>query len=206
MIKKEELIKKINDAFQDVKLEDGIGLWEAQGHDDRLTTNEVIALRKKDEKEDWRKIPVIDLYKCSSSLSFFDAKGMRFHMPIFLLFALGLFKKEQNELSSKGLIQSYSVPDVEFHLLSGLRYLNSKDEAGKRMRMYHNERFSLFNTSQIRCIIEFLKFRMKEKEGYYKSEYAKKLGTSPSAVKFDKDYIQLEKGVKFWIEKAQSLL
>ncbi|MCB0745718.1 MAG: hypothetical protein KDC67_17575, partial [Ignavibacteriae bacterium] len=84
---------------------------------------------------------------------------------------------------------------------SGLRYLKSKDEMGKSMREYDNERFSLFNSSQIGCIIEFLKFRMKEKEGYYDSEYAKKCGTSPSAVKYDKDYIQLEKGIEYWKEK-----
>ena len=134
MTKKEQLIQDINEAFRGVKLEDGIGLWEGQGLDDYATNVECRKLREQDEKDDWRKIPVIDLYKCSSSLSFFDAKGMRFHMPIFLLFALDLFEKEEDDLHSKGFVKSYSVPDVEFHLLSGLRYLNSKDEAGKRMK------------------------------------------------------------------------
>lgn len=202
MTKKEELIKKINNAFQDVKLEDGIGLWEAQGHDDRLTANECIVLRKKDEKNDWNNIPIIDLYKCSSSLSFFDSKGLRFHMPIFLLFALDLFEKVEDELHRKGLVDSCLAPDIEFHLLSGLRDLNAKDEMGKRMRKYDNERFSLFNISQIECIIGFLKFRMNEMEEYYNSTYAKELGTSPSAVKYDKYYFQLEKGIEYWKEKA----
>ena len=201
MTKKEELTKKIFDVFKDVKLDDGIGLWEAQGHDDRLTFKECKALRKKDEKNDWNNIPVIDLYKCSSSLSFFDAKGLRFHLPIFLLLALDSFEIEENELRRKGLLDSHLAPDIEFHLLCGLRYINAKDENGKRMREYDKERFSLFNVSQLECIIEFLNFRMIEMEEYYNNTYARQLGTNPSAVKYDKDYIQLEKGVDHWSEK-----
>ena len=38
------------------------------------------ALRLTDEKDDWSKIAVADLNQCYSSLSFFDAEGMRFHL------------------------------------------------------------------------------------------------------------------------------
>jgi hypothetical protein len=34
-----------------------------------------------DEKEDWSRIPIEGLNRCNSSLSFFDAEGMRFHLP-----------------------------------------------------------------------------------------------------------------------------
>ena len=36
------------------------------------------------QQEDWRKIPTTNLNACNSSLSFFDAEGMRFHLPAFI--------------------------------------------------------------------------------------------------------------------------
>ena len=78
---KEEIIL----AFQDVELGDGIGLWEAQAIDDYESKDVQQEARKKDEKADWRKISGNDLFRCDSSLSFMDAKGMRFHVPAFIL-------------------------------------------------------------------------------------------------------------------------
>ncbi|ATO19032.1 hypothetical protein BS636_04825 [Acinetobacter sp. LoGeW2-3] len=76
---------QIETAFSNVSLGDGIGLWEAQGVDDYKSLAERAALREKDEKSDWSKIPVQDLNDCNSSLGFFDAQGMRFHLPTFLI-------------------------------------------------------------------------------------------------------------------------
>ncbi|WP_180014854.1 DUF6714 family protein [Acinetobacter sp. YH16031] len=76
---------QIETAFADVVLGDGIGLREAQGIDDYQSLSECFMWRKKDEKSDWSKIPVQDLNDCNSSLCFFDAQGMRFHLPAFLI-------------------------------------------------------------------------------------------------------------------------
>ena len=193
---KEQLIDKIKRAFEGQTLDDGIGLWEAQGIDDRLTQDECKRLRIKDEKEDWNKIPVIDLYKCSSSFSFFDAKGMRFHLPIFMLLALGVFRSEERELEKNGLLKSTIEPDIEFHLLYGLKYLNRKDETGKRTLEYHNERFSLLTSLQLQSIVEFLKYRISEIKEYSSKEV--KMNASGMN---DDDIIQLEKGVEYWTKK-----
>ncbi|TDG36426.1 hypothetical protein EZJ43_07865 [Pedobacter changchengzhani] len=83
---KEDLVTQIQLAFADVKLEDGIGLWQAQGIDDYASEEEIVTLRAKDEKDNWKLLPYEDLSYCESSLSFFDAKGMRFHLPKFLIF------------------------------------------------------------------------------------------------------------------------
>lgn len=202
---KNHLIKQIKKAFKGVKLEDGVGLWESQGLDDYLTVQECKKLRRKDEKEDWNKIPLIDLYTCSSSLSFFDAKGMRFHMPIFLLFALDVFEKEEDELYKKKLVSSTQCPEVEYHLLDTLRYLNDTSETGDMMRKYNMERFSLFNAAQIGCIIGFLEFQMKEIQEYYNEFYAREYGTDPSAAKTDKRYVELEKGITYWQQTIQDI-
>lgn len=76
---------QIQDAFVGVVLGDGVGLWQAQGLDDYKSLAECLVLRERDEKLDWSKISAEDLNICNSSLSFFDAKGMQFHLPAFLI-------------------------------------------------------------------------------------------------------------------------
>lgn len=193
-----QLIQNIEEAFKSVKLEDGIGLWEAQGHDDRLTDEACLKLRAKDEKENWHNIPVLNLYKCNSSLSFFDAKGMRFHLPVFLLFALNVYEEKEDKNITKHLFE----PDIEFHLTAMLPYLNSNSEKDKIMLAYDEERFSLLNVPQIGCVLEFLKYRMQEIEMNYKSNYATQFGTNPSAAEYDIDYIQFKKAYAYWELKS----
>jgi hypothetical protein len=79
------LKSKARHAFEGVTLGAGIGLHEAQGLDDYADEKTCAAYREKDEKEDWSAIPLESLHRCSSSLSFFDAEGMRFHLPAFLM-------------------------------------------------------------------------------------------------------------------------
>ena len=83
---KEKLKTKIRTAFKAVELEDGIGLWEAQGVDDYADKKTILKLREKDERKNWNNISYKELAICESSLSFFDAKGMRFYLPQFLIF------------------------------------------------------------------------------------------------------------------------
>jgi hypothetical protein len=84
----ESLKGAAKDAFAGVTLGAGIGLYEAQGIDDYADTKTCAAYRENDEKDDWSAISVEDLNRCSSSLSFFDAAGMRFHFPAFLIAAI----------------------------------------------------------------------------------------------------------------------
>ena len=82
---KDILIAKINEAFIGVKLDGGIGLSEANAIDDYRDLKYRDECKKKDEAYFWNKIPVSLLNQFNSSLSFFDAKGMRFHLPAFLI-------------------------------------------------------------------------------------------------------------------------
>lgn len=68
----------IQSAFKDVKLGSGVGLWQAQGIDDRDDEVTCAAYREKDEKEDWQRITTDDLNDCYSSKSFFDAEECAF--------------------------------------------------------------------------------------------------------------------------------
>jgi len=136
---KEELIAKIRNAFEYVKLEDGVGLWEGQGIDDYADKKTIIELRNKDERNNWDNIPYKDLVYCQSSLSFFDAKGMRFCLPKFLIFDL-----LEEELCEK----EGNPPDVTFTL-------------GHKLNEEHQKnRFSLFDNKQIECIIDYLEYKL----------------------------------------------
>jgi hypothetical protein len=72
-------------AFVGVALGDGIGLRQANGIDDYADAETLIALRSQDETENWEAIPfeVLDRHYCS--LAYFDAAGMRFHLPAYLM-------------------------------------------------------------------------------------------------------------------------
>lgn len=84
-ITKDELRRAIRQAFAGVVLGDGIGLWEAQAIDDYADAETRQKQRLRDERNDWSGIPQESLLYADSSLSFFDAAGMRFHLPAFLV-------------------------------------------------------------------------------------------------------------------------
>ena len=85
----EALQAAIRDAFAGVTLSAGIGLFEAAGLDARANDETLAAYRAMDERLDWRALAPANLKGCSSSLSFFDAEGMRFHIPAYLIADLG---------------------------------------------------------------------------------------------------------------------
>ena len=146
-----ELIELIQEAFKDVQLGNGIGLKQAQAIDDYESEEVVLSVRKEDEKINWQHIDPEMLDKCYSSLSFFDAEGMRFHIPAYII----------NDI--KGLLQT---ADPSFHLWHGL----DKKESDVRKTIETNddvkwwnytiERFSVLNFAQRNAIREYLKFKM----------------------------------------------
>jgi hypothetical protein len=81
----EEVAKLIRGAFAGVTLGRGVGLWEGQALDDYADGITIAEYRLRDEKNDWTRLTVYDLNRCHSSLAFFDADGMRFHLPAFLI-------------------------------------------------------------------------------------------------------------------------
>ncbi len=82
---RERVAGLIREAFDGVTLGNGVGLWQGQALDDYEDKKTIALARLDDEKRDWSVISVDDLNLCHSSLCFFDAEGMRFHLPAFLL-------------------------------------------------------------------------------------------------------------------------
>ncbi|MBU2864683.1 hypothetical protein KO489_12565 [Reinekea forsetii] len=81
----DKLIRMIKLAFKGVQLEDGTGLLEADGLDDRKSKQELAELRAQDIKTDWESISDDYINKGWCSLSYFDAKGMRFYLPAYMI-------------------------------------------------------------------------------------------------------------------------
>lgn len=75
----------IRDAFQGVRLGDGVGLWEGRALDDYDDEHGIASARLRDERTDWSAIPIDDLCECESSLTFADPEGVRFLLPAFML-------------------------------------------------------------------------------------------------------------------------
>ncbi|WP_430907673.1 DUF6714 family protein [Maribacter sp. 2-571] len=181
---KAQLIGVIYKAFEGVTLEEGIGLWEGYALDERLeNTKEYYRLKGKDEREDWQKIPILDLYYCSSSISFLDAKGMRFHLGLYLLFALEVFWEEEEALHENEDFD-LSPPEVQF----ALTYNLESD--------FSRERFSLLNKAQMKSVVYFLEYALGERKSHFR---AHGITQKPS---FDKRYKELENAIAFWKVKA----
>ncbi|PHN01372.1 DUF6714 family protein [Flavilitoribacter nigricans] len=82
-----KLINEIRSAFAGVQLGDGVSWREAPIIDDYGSDQERAAVRKLDEKENWENIPldlIIDL-RYQSVLSFLDAEGLRFYLPVCMI-------------------------------------------------------------------------------------------------------------------------
>ena len=109
------LISEIVAAFAGVRLGRGVGLFEAQGLDDYASPLERQALRERDEKDDWTTISADALNRANSSLSFFDAEGMRFHIPAYLVADL----RGDYEFGVVFTLCHASVRQEPFSLLSG---------------------------------------------------------------------------------------
>ena len=181
---KAQLIGEIYKAFERVTLEDGVGLWEANALDFQLQGDEYKKLKAKDERCDWQIIPILWLYECSSSLSFFDPKGVRFHLGLYLLFALDIFMDEEDTFHEDKEF-NLSPPELEFALTYKLH------------SEYSIKRFSLLNNTQIQCVVYFLEYLLSEKK-----EILDK-GKITKSSRLEEYCKEIEDAIAVWISKIQ---
>jgi len=176
---KQQLISEIYRAFDGVTLEDGVGLWEGQGLDSYADDEALLKLRRKDERISWDSVTYQDLCLCNSSPSFFDAKGMRFHLPKLML--LHLFESE--------LDLPCDSPNLLFHLKSGV--------AGNE---YAAAQFALLNRQQLTCVVHFLEFHLQEIIEQHR-EYEQLYGTAPETYYYNVQYVETAETLDRWKER-----
>ncbi len=131
----DRVLALVRSAFRGVTLGNGAGLRQSQGLDDYADECTLASYRAQDEKNDWSAIPVAELDRCYSSLSFFDAEGMRFHLPAYLV---------------ADLEDSLQTADVLFHLV--LFHLVYTDQG----------RFDTLSTAQREAVRQFLLLRLSD--------------------------------------------
>ena len=127
-VEAQAICEKIRLAFAGVQLGDGVGLQQGQGLDDYEDEETCAAWRADDEKEDWSRITSHRLNCCNSSLSFFDAEGMRFHLP------------------------AYLVADLQGDYHSGMAFTLT------HLSDHHIEQFELLSATQRDAIRSYLEF------------------------------------------------
>ena len=103
----------------------------------------LVVFRNKDEKLNWQNIQIDDLNRCNSSPTFFDAQGMLFHLPAFMI----------AELNGDYLC------DLVFTLTYGLQKESYQD--------YQQEKYRLFNVAQRMAVADYLQFLLDEPDYIY---------------------------------------
>jgi hypothetical protein len=84
-----ELILTIQEAFQDVKLEDGVSLNMTEYNDSGgYKAEHYKQLAVDDERDDWQKIDDETLEKFTVTFCFTDWKGFRFYIPAYMTWAI----------------------------------------------------------------------------------------------------------------------
>lgn len=127
----EQLLLQIREAFHGIELGDGVSLYQALVIDCYGSDEEQQAARAKDEHHDWQqvlKLPSIDRI-LDNAISFFDAPGMRFYLPVCLtlmvnqpdecvslLRSLRPFHYEAHQLLTE--VQRQCVRDVQAYVVS----------------------------------------------------------------------------------------
>ena len=104
-----------------------------------------MAARAQDEKLDWAAIPPESLLHCDSSLSFFDADGMRFHLPAFL------------------------IPEILGHPQGGGLLFHLTNDTSSVMG-----KFATLSDDQRHCIVTFLKWCIPQEQYRFERETIEK--------------------------------
>lgn len=131
----EQVIQLIHQAFEEVKLEDGVSLHETIKIDNYGLTDEVLELQiKADERNNWKKLiedPELVEVNGIGGLSFYNAKGLRFHLPAYMCLCI-------NQPNT----------DVAYSLIFQLAHLET----------YNRERFSILTAEQRKAVKVFLTY------------------------------------------------
>lgn len=158
--RQQQLLDTIDRAFRGVELGEGVSLHETVLIDLYEGPEARQEARVMDEKHDWRKL-VGDpaLVQLGFALCFYDATGLRFHLPVYLSLAVTDFDLRED------------AGDVLESLMFQLTNLCE----------YNLERFSILDSPQRRCVKDVLVYLRDEYElesleldeaiaGYWNSE------------------------------------
>lgn len=132
---REKLKTTIETAFSGVSLRDGVSLNETVIIDNYGTADERAVARGTDPSEDWHALmtlPELRTINGVGGVHFFDAEGLRFHMPAYLHLALDEYEEAD---SMDGFMDVLLVDDLEA-----------------------DGRLTILSSAQRRCVLAVLEF------------------------------------------------
>ncbi len=147
MDNRQKVLAAIVDAFRGVELGDGVSLHETIAIDHYGTAEERHTAREPDEKHDWRRLvddPEFHRIRWIGGLCFYDAVGLRFHLPAYLTLAVLDFERKD-------------AGDVFESLMFHLTILSEQPEE-------QVSRFSILTDPQRQCVRDVLVFLRDEYE------------------------------------------
>ncbi len=139
------VIEQIGTIFQDVRIEDGITLHEAEVIDDYGTDEERKEARQNDPEVRWQDVPDWKLEKLQG-LPFLDGKGIRFYLPAYMV---------------------WNLRNLE---IAGS---NSVDRTIYELERF--DRRSLFNEGESKAILRFLQYIVTYGKRYADAEAARRV-------------------------------
>ena len=171
---RQQLLTAIEDAFHGVELGSGVRLHETVVIADHGGSAERTAARLPDEKRDWRRLirnPELVNTHGVGGLNFYDAVGLRFHLPAYLSLAVIDFDRAD----ASNVFQSLMFNLTDF----------SEYQVG---------RLSILSAPQRQCVRDVLSFLRAEYElesaeldeaisGYWSSEPGAASHAEPGAAK-----------------------
>lgn len=141
----QRLLYNIEIAFQNIQLDGGVSLHETiviDNYGDDYGDKNLIKAIQNDERRDWKKLihdPELKKVVWLGGLSFYDAKGLRFHLPAYMSVCVKVMLGEVDD--GWDLMSS-----LNFHLTD--------------LCEYQLNRFAILNQSQRTVVRDFLEFRL----------------------------------------------
>jgi hypothetical protein len=138
------LVAEIEAAFDGVAREGGTTLHEAGAMDDWKSAEEQRAARRLDGEARWQDVPDEDISARDSALSFLNAKGFRYYVPAFMLYALRHWAEDSDSVLSS----------CKYHLLHLPSTSLRQSEPSRIAARYQ------FTAAQSRAVASFLRFAL----------------------------------------------
>lgn len=140
----EKLIERIQSAFSNVKLEDGVSLNMTKYNDSGGSSQEYLTEAIVDERNDWQAISDETLEQFNVTFSFTDVKGFRFYLPAYMIWTI------KNHAISDNIIADFTI-----------YALKPDHHVFKQAKV---DFYDWFTAEQLDSIIAFLKFCTKNYE------------------------------------------
>lgn len=136
---REHVIAQIEQAFAGVRLNEGIGIFEAMAMDDYALETKMDFARQRDRKwQCWTEIPSKFIRRSAPALDYVDSDGLKFLLPAFMRYT----------------VKYHDADDANDELGSAVWALQSGEA-------HYNAAFDdLFNERQHQAIALFLRFLM----------------------------------------------